>query len=177
MLKQTVQYKDYDDNDAVDTLYFNITKTELSENLELTQRFQALKDLMEGERRDYTMSEIQLVLDLVKEVMRLAYGIKSADGKKFSKSPEVWKSFTEEAVYDAFLFSLFENPQKANDFLVGVFPQDLLAAAQAQIESGVAPQVIENAEIRVAPEVAEKDPREMTREELLAAFQKKSQAE
>lgn len=147
MLKQTVHYKDFNDNDAVDNLYFNLTKAEVADNFDLADRFQGLKDMMDTEPRDLTRDEIRALLDLVKEVMRLSYGVKSDDGKRFSKKPEVWEAFIESAAYDAFLMSLFEQPEKANAFLIGVFPPDLIEQAKVQIEAGIEPKVLEKTEV------------------------------
>lgn len=136
MLKQTVQYKDFDGNDAMETLYFNITQTEAAENLHLQERFQRLEDklgLTDGKPdRQLTPEEIQEVLDLVKILMKLAYGVRSDDGKRFIKTDQIWEEFTQTAVYDAFLMGLFRDPEKANDFMLGVFPQEMREEAARQ---------------------------------------------
>lgn len=177
MLKQTINYEDFDGNPSVDTLYFNLSKTELTENLELSKQFEYLNELFQGEERQLSVDEVQKVLNLVKEVMRLSYGVKSPDGKRFQKGGDIWAEFTETAAYDAFLYSLFEDPNKANNFLLGVFPKDLVEEAKMQIEAGIAPQVIENAQTRTLPSEPEEEEskipayirenREPTRDELL----------
>lgn len=131
MLKKTITYEDFDDNTVTDTLYFNITKTELSENFHLIEKFESLQKIFEV-KHDLPMEEIQQILDFVKTLMKLSYGIKSSDGKSFEKSHELWTKFTQTAAYDTFTFSLFENPEEANDFMIGIFPKDLIAQAKLQ---------------------------------------------
>src|ERR1035437_4901747 len=111
MIKRTITFEDFDGNSATETLYFNITKTEISERLNLIENFEGLQKMFEGEEeRTLTTSEVQEIFDFVKTLMKLAYGIRSADGKSFEKSDELWLKFTQTAAYDAFTFSLFEHP-------------------------------------------------------------------
>lgn len=197
MLKQTVNYEDFDGNSATDTLYFNVTKAELSDNLHLLEHFKEVEKVFAGGDRTLEIPEVQQILDLVKTVMRLSYGLKSTDGKRFVKNDELWTEFTQTAAYDTFLMSLFENPEKANEFLLGVFPRDLIdqAAKQVQATGGIpqpASQPVEEApqELRtVAPPEEDTRPayiregrkptsqelRSMSKDELVAAMQMANQ--
>lgn len=134
MLKQTVHYEDFDGNASIETLYFNLSKSEVMSNPKIEAQFKDLetrfKDLNPNE--EMTPENIQVILDLVKEVARLSYGIKSADGKRFQKTEELWIEFTQTAVYDAFLFTLFTDELKAFDFLFGVMPQDVVGSYRAE---------------------------------------------
>ncbi|WNM72437.1 hypothetical protein SEA_MOSSY_58 [Gordonia phage Mossy] len=126
MLKKTVAYTDFDDNDAMETLYFNLTKSELADNMSLEEELEKIQqDFIGMGKRKLEPKEIQRVLDLVKLFMRLSYGIRSEDGKRFVKTPQIWEEFTQTAAYDAFLFSLFQDPQNAFDFMVGILPKDM----------------------------------------------------
>lgn len=133
MLKKTVTYEDFDGNRQTETLYFNLSKTDIADNLEVKDELQNIKDLFEGVQRELTTPEIKLILDFVKKMMRLSYGIRSEDGKRFKKSLELWQDLTETALYDSFLFSLFANPEEAVKFLTGVMPSDLIAQAEEQM--------------------------------------------
>ncbi|QPL14701.1 hypothetical protein SEA_SCHWARTZ33_56 [Gordonia phage Schwartz33] len=130
MLKQSVRYTDFDDNESIETLYFNLTKTELADNLDIKDELEKLQQDFTGDRkRTLDELEIRRVLELVKKLMRLSYGVRSEDGKRFIKTPAQWDEFTQTAVYDAFLFSLFAEPTKAIAFMTGILPKDLRAAA------------------------------------------------
>ena len=130
MLKQAITYTDFDDNENTEVLYFNLTKVELAENLNLKDELENLQQDFTGDpNRNLEEHEIRRILDLVKTFMRLSYGVRSGDGKRFIKTPELWTEFTQTAAYDAFLFGLFEKPQNAVNFMAGILPKDLRNAA------------------------------------------------
>jgi len=138
MLKKTITYEDFDENKVTDTLYFNITKTELTEHFDLVDNFENLQEIFK-EKHDLSSDEVKTILEFVKTLMKLSYGIKTADGKSFEKSDELWHKFTQTAAYDAFVFSLFNNPEEAVDFMMSIFPKDLVA--QAKIQMGSVPGI------------------------------------
>lgn len=152
MLKQSVSYTDFDDNECVETLYFNLTKTELTENLDMKDELEKIQQDFTGDgKRNLEEHEIRRILELVKTFMRLSYGIRSEDGKRFIKTPELWTEFTQTAAYDSFLFGLFENPANALAFMTGILPKDLRSKAieEANRQNG-GKDVIRQAEVQAA---------------------------
>jgi hypothetical protein len=135
MLKQTITYTDFNDDEATDTLYFNITKTELTDRMDLAKEFTEIQASFAGELRELTSSEVRRILELVKLLIKISYGERSIDGKRFAKSEEAYVAFTQTAAYDAFLFSLFEDPQKAISFILGIFPADLRKEAETTVRT------------------------------------------
>lgn len=138
MQKHTVQYEDFDGVNRTENLYFNISKSELLENIELKDELLEVHAILDkGAKTDVKLelSEIKKVLDLVKRFAKLSYGIRSEDGKTFRKSQEIWEDFQFSAVYDTWLFELFEKPEKAVSFLVDSLPKDLVE--KAATEQGV----------------------------------------
>lgn len=133
MIKQTVNYTDFDGNEQEETLYFNITKTEMTDMLDFKDDLEALSKRLSGPERVLDDKDVKDILSVVKRLARDSYGIRSEDGKRFKKSPEIWQEFTETAVYDAWMFGMFENPTKAFDFMTGILPQDLVEEARAQM--------------------------------------------
>lgn len=133
MLKQTIVYNDFDDNQTQETLYFNVTKSELADNLQLLTTLEDMQNTFSGDKRELAVSEIQQIIDIVKTVMKLSYGIRSEDGKRFIKNDDLWTEFTQTAAYDAFLFSLFEDPNKAFTFITGILPKDIRHEAERAI--------------------------------------------
>lgn len=128
MLKKTVTYTDFDGKNVTKNLYFNITKTELTENFdllnELQSDFEKMQESISGDKRDLTSEEIRGILDLVKRIAAFAFGYRSEDGERFVKDG-AWEDFRQTAAYDAFVWGLFENPVEAVNFLVGVMPVDM----------------------------------------------------
>lgn len=194
MLRQTIQYVDFNDEPQEETLYFNISKTELADNLHLKQEFEEIEKIFQGPLRELTTTEVRLILNLVKTFMQLSYGKRSEDGKHFHKTAKIWEDFKSTAAYDEFLYSLFKDPQKAVDFLVGVLPADLREQAEAHVKQnqpdlfketheGVLPDPNENSKVEGDTRPAwlreDRDPtdfelRHMSREELLLAMGRKS---
>lgn len=136
MLKQTITFEDYNGEESTETLYFNLTKTELMDLQYLVPRLAAWKESTAGEPRELTREEIQEMLDIVKILIEKSYGVRSDDGKRFVKSPALFEAFQQMAVYDSFVFGLFENPQKAVDFMTGIMPKDLVEQVTLSSENG-----------------------------------------
>lgn len=178
MHKATIQYEDFDGRTQTEDLYFNISKTEITDNLDLEERFEKVKVLFDGGPREWSRPEVDTYLSLVKHVMSIAYGVRSEDGKRFRKSPEIWDDFKSSAAYDAYLFSLFTEPDKANQFLVGVLPPDLRIEAQKEIEKNggvvpapVAPTASDEAAGPTDEELLRMHPMDMTEEQAERAFE------
>jgi hypothetical protein len=198
MLKETVTYTDFNNVTRTEDLYFNLTKTEMSDLLGLQPRLEKWAESTSGDPRDLSMAEIRELLEIIKLLVEKAYGVKTEDGRHFRKSPEAWADFKDSAAYDAFVFGLFEDPLKAVGFMNGILPQDLanretvqlaqkLAAVPDIPEAKLPPIVPEQGDTYTAVEEEipawmreNRDPtteefRKMSDTEKLAAFQAKSQ--
>lgn len=129
MLKQTVQFEDFDGVNKTKVLYFNLTRVEVIDNLELQKEFEDVQEMIGTATRNFEMHEIRIVLELVKKLIKLSYGVQrtGSDGElRFTKQdPEIWNEFTETAAYDSFLIGLFEDPVKATAFLMGIWPKEI----------------------------------------------------
>lgn len=132
MLKQTVSYTDWDGNPQTEDLYFNLSKSEIAENIGLEDRLTEMQAKLSGDERDLTKEEIRDILGLVRDFVRMSYG--KRDGNRFLKTEEVWEDFRYGPAYDEFLFGLFQDPLKAMQFLLGVIPQDIRAEAEAKMD-------------------------------------------
>lgn len=180
MLKQTVSYFDFDDNPSQETLYFNLTKTELADNIHLRDELEEMQQVFTADKKELSTGEISQLIDLVKTIMRLSYGIRSADGKRFIKSEEQWTEFTQTAAYDAFLYSLFEDPNKAVLFMTGILPKDVRSAVDAEIaKTGTADDISQRVQqLKSEPEPDPAVKSALTPEqqaEALAEYQRKLQ--
>lgn len=59
--------------------------------------------------------------------MDRSYGVKSSDGRRFIKSPELLQEFRETEAYVNFFMELVTNPEAGKAFLRGVSPAELVA--------------------------------------------------
>lgn len=131
MFSDTVTYDDYNGKSQTDTLWFNINKTDVLQDISIIDRAEAVERMVEGDPRELNTAEKQQVLNMVQEYVKLAYGVKSADGRHFRKTQEVWDDFRWSNAYDAYLLKLFEEPQRAAEFGANVLPKNLRDEALA----------------------------------------------
>lgn len=129
MLRQTINYTDFDNNDATTDLWFNITRTEMTDQLHRLPEVEAIQKMIvgDGSEREMKPEEIKRILDMVKTFAALAYGERSEDGRKFRKEDPVtgrnlWDEFKTTAEYDAFMTQLFNPPENAVAFMLNVIP-------------------------------------------------------
>jgi hypothetical protein len=120
MLKRDIKYIDFDGNEAVDTCYFNLSKTELVEYDGAYARgfVNFLNSIIEAKDGATLMTE-------VKKLILRAYGVRSEDGKRFMKSEQISEEFTQTAAYDALFMELVQSEEAAAIFVTGILPPDL----------------------------------------------------
>lgn len=119
MLKKPITYIDYDNNERTENFWFNLDEAEL---LELQMRYpggmaamlQKMVDEQDGTK----------ILATIKEIIMLAYGEKSADGKYFTKSKEMSEAFTHTRAYSVLLMEMYRDANAAADFMSKIIPQN-----------------------------------------------------
>lgn len=138
MIKQTIQFKDFNDQPVTEDLHFHLSVDTITDNLDLVDEFESLQEMVSGEPRELVTSEKQRILDLVKRIIRLSFGKRSEDGKRFQagvRYPEIWADFQDSGALDEFLWQLFQQPEKAMTFMGDVMPKDMVERARAQAET------------------------------------------
>ena len=135
MFKYTVNYTDYNGVDKEKDLYFNLSKADLAV-LELSFPG-GMYGIINNIVRAKDNVEIVKMLDLMIEK---SFGIKSPDGETFSKGPEIYKAFRDNAAYDAFFEWLTADEGKnASIFVNSIIPAELsekIEKENPQIGSG-----------------------------------------
>lgn len=120
MLKQEITYEDFNGDTVTDTLYFNLTKVELTE-LELG--FDGgLEKFMENVMAS---GDNRTLFEQFKKILLTSYGQKSPDGKRFIKNDELREEWQQTASYDAFFMLLAQDETAAANFIKGVIPKDM----------------------------------------------------
>lgn len=120
MLKKTIKYKDFNDEDQSDDYYFHLSKAELIE-LELSQK-DGLSSYLEQIVQSEDGSEIVATF---KKLLLQAYGQKSADGKRFIKSEALRNEFLSSPAYSELFTELVTDENAAAEFIAGVIPAGL----------------------------------------------------
>lgn len=125
MLKKTITYKDYNDQERTEDFYFNLSRAEATE-LELS---------INGGLHEYLtrIAQSQDNKEIVKfftEFIKKTYGVKSLDGKRFIKNDDVYEEFHQSEAYSEFFMELASSTEAMTEFVNGVLsgidvgPQD-----------------------------------------------------
>lgn len=118
MFKKTIKYVDYKGNEREEDFYFNLSKAELVE-MELGQKG-GMSDYLDKITKAQTKDE--LIMWFKKIILR-AYGEKSEDGRRFMKSEEISKAFSETEAFNQLYMELITDEKKAADFVNAVVPE------------------------------------------------------
>lgn len=119
MLKKKIKYTDYNGVERTEDFYFNLSEAELAK-MELHQ---------EGGFENYinrmiTTTDTVGLTKLLEDIVLMAYGEKSPDGKRFiKKNGELAKEFMETEAYSKLYIELFSDTNKMLEFINGIVPQ------------------------------------------------------
>jgi len=190
VIKQTITYTDYHDQEQTEDFYFNLTKLEV---LEMEIDFEGgLTAYIEKLTQTTAGAE---AYHLFKDILLKSYGVKAADGKTFQKSEEIRRQFEESPAMAELIFSFLQNGVDAAAFVRGLLPTKMIEEAEAEAAKnpqGAAAQVVAgtvepNSMVAVSPEpvapteeisdeeLLKMDPQKMTHSQLQRAFMLKAQ--
>lgn len=128
MLKQTITFTDYNDQERTIEEYFHLNEAEL-----IDMQAHSEGGIQADLEKAIKSNDVGQVLDFIKFLVHKSYGKKSADGIHFDKSEELTNSFINSAYYSDFLLGLIEdNGDKGIAFISGVMPKKLIDRALAQ---------------------------------------------
>lgn len=120
MVTETITYIDYNGTERTEDFCFNLNKSELTE-MQLSKEGglgEWLNRIIKSENR----VEIMRVF---KDIILKSYGEISPDGRRFVKSDEISKAFSETPAYDQLFMKLIENEGTMSAFINGIIPADL----------------------------------------------------
>ena len=118
MLKKTVTYTDYNGSECTEDFYFNLTKAEIME-MELTT-VGGLSAMIE---KIVAAKDGPTIIKTFKDLVLKAYGEKSADGRRFIKSPEIAEAFSQTEAYSQIFMELATDDEAAAKFVNGIIPE------------------------------------------------------
>lgn len=119
MLVKTIEYTDYDGNPQKDTCYFNMSKAEIAAmQVRMDGKFiDHLKDLVAG-------NKVEELFNHFRDIILDSYGEKSADGKKFYKTPKMREEFESSIAFSELLVELMTDKAKVSSFTRAILPPD-----------------------------------------------------
>lgn len=122
MLKKTITFKDLDGNSLTEDFYFSVSKAELAEmeigetkNGGMAAVIQQIIDETDGKK----------ITTLLNNVIKLAYGERSSDNRRFIKSEEAWENFYYTDAHSELLYELYTDAGKAAEFMNGIVPTEV----------------------------------------------------
>lgn len=121
MLKRTITFFDYDNNKRTEDFYFNMNKSEVIKWLTTSGDY-TLDKVMDRLTKTRNGKEIMRIFE---EMIKISYGEKSLDGRKFEKSEEIWNNFYQTEAYSELFTELVTDAAKAADFFNGIIPKEL----------------------------------------------------
>jgi hypothetical protein len=154
VLKKTITYKNFNDEEVTEDHFFHLSKAELVE-LEMSHQnglSEALQNIIDAEDGKAIIAEF-------KKIILGAYGKKSPDGKRFIKTQELRDEFESSEAYSTLFMELVTETDKAIEFINGIVPQ------------GLAEDAAKVTQLRAAPEEPKPEPRIITRAEVEAMSQ------
>ena len=167
MLKKTITYEDLEGNPVTEDFYFNLSKAELAE-MELSHDgsfasfLEELIRSMDGEK----------IIDIFKKIIGGSIGRRSEDNKRFIKSEEIRQDFFQSDAYSVLFMELATEEDAAAAFVRGILPKDMQGPVQEQLPKSTPQEtpayILENRD------PTKEEMANMSREELLAAFKRKS---
>lgn len=128
MRKETITYEDYNGVTRTEDFYFAFNKAELME-MELSAPGGSLREKLQ---KIIDSPDPAKISSAFKEILLSAYGEKSEDGRRFVKSPELSKAFSETMAYSDLWMKLSTEAGYAGQFIKDIVPKDLISELDKQ---------------------------------------------
>ena len=116
-LKKNIKYTDYNGVERNEDFYFNLSKAEIVE-----MNLSTAGGLDEMINRVVAAQDAPSIIKIFKELILKAYGEKSPDGKRFVKSEELSRDFSQTEAYSNLFMELATDAEKAAEFVNGIIP-------------------------------------------------------
>lgn len=124
MISKTFTYIDYNGDKRTETFHFNLTKKEMIEfGLDSENPDSYVNQLQEL----VNSKDNRKIFDAFEKLLLMTYGIKSEDGRKFSKSEEITAEFKETAAFNELIWYFIENPVEFATFVQQALPAGVVS--------------------------------------------------
>lgn len=129
MLKKVITYNDYEGRERTEEHWFNVNQAELIKWLTTTGDYTLDKLIM----KLYKERNGKEIMKIFEDLIKISYGKKSPDGRKFEKSEEIWNDFYQTEAYSNLFTDLVTNAKAAADFFNGIIPKSLASEVEKVI--------------------------------------------
>lgn len=124
MIKKTITFENFLGEEETDSFYFNLSKGELvkMQMSAINQKTESFQDKLE--KIGKTLNG-QALVDVVDEIVLNGFGVKSTDGKKFTKSAQLSEDFKSTGAYSELIVELCTSADAMAEFVNGLVPAKL----------------------------------------------------
>ena len=120
MINKKITYTDYEGVERTETFWFHLSRPELMElETSIDGGFSKLI------RQIVDSKSTRGVIENIKKILLLSYGEKVDNGRRFAKSEEISKAFSETPAYEILYLQLLEDQDSLSRFINGLVPKDL----------------------------------------------------
>lgn len=120
MLKKTVTYTNFNDEEITEDHFFHLSKAELVE-LEASYDGGLSKELEQIVEKENPKD----IIAMFKKLILDAYGVKSSDGTRFIKNQELREQFESSEAYSEIFMELVTDADAASQFVNGIVPKGM----------------------------------------------------
>lgn len=134
MLKKTITYNDYDGNARTDDFWFNLSQAELAEMDVESGGMQKRLEMISS------TNDPKEIMRIFKDIIMRAYGERTADGKfrkVDSNGYRLANDFVQSEAYSELFFELFNDANKASEFMISLLPKNVQAEARKVAEENI----------------------------------------
>ena len=120
MVVKKIKYTDFNGVEREEEFMFNLTEAEITE-MELTTD----GGLSDSIKKIISAQDTPQIIETFKMLLLKSYGQKSADGRRFIKSEELSKEFTQTNAYSQLFMELAYDDDAAIAFINGIIPESM----------------------------------------------------
>lgn len=155
MLKKTIEYTDFNGVKQVEDLYFHLTETEMirleTADYPLSARLQELNKPTPDKKK---------IVELFENLIQVGFGIKSDDGKRFTKNAQITEEFMATEAYNSLFLNLLVDPENAIEFINGLIPDTLMDRIKTELKDPNDPEAVRKASEALMQGYKQKQPTE-----------------
>lgn len=122
MIKQIVEYKDYNGEQRKEELYFELSEAEVVE-----MQYSESGGIVSYLRKILIEKDNGKILKYFKDLLLTAYGEKSDDGRYFVKDEETKKHLLYSPAYSILFMKLARDSKAGFEFIKGIIPESVSA--------------------------------------------------
>jgi hypothetical protein len=174
MLCKTITFSDYDGVQHTEDFWFNLSKPELAELMLATDGNGDLRIYLQEIAASNDPSKI---LKEFRKIVGMSVGQREGS-RRFIKSDDITGSFLESPAYEELFMELLQNPDQFVEFIKGMIPADMVADVEAEMnrEKDYTHEQLLAMDQAEFDRIAGRDPKNMSRELLMVAMERKNQA-